>query len=557
MTAGHTADHFGGGTAYSQHSYLCITFHKWGDPRDTDGYEPEGAPFGKDIPAYQKTYTAATPQQVHAFSGQGERTSVLTMSAQKSLGQAAGAFSIQLKGTVEKYSTYDGLNGDTIYEGQEWDQVLHDGDWCEINVVVNGGKQHIMVGRIDSISARVSASDDAITKTVTVVGRDVGAIPEDVPVYFNPYDPNHANPAGVKVAELLGPDAILTGSPSEIAVQVLSAFSSGGVYGQQPSFPAGMFGDYETTFADALDKSRVSPTRGKVHAASMLSVTSSGSLWEYASSFVVPQFNEMIIDTLATTSSWMMTGLSGVGDSSYHVRTVNLTIRERPFVNLSDGGRSPWFKLTPIVVDLSEIQNLSLSKGKNRINQIHVMTQMPSGMGQESMALFPPAVDIQSAKRWGLRRLEQRTQHAFGASGNIADTDEPKHLRNLLVHWNVLNPYYYTGMITLARLRPDIRVGTKIVLVGAGLPIWPTLPPADAPVGTDCGSAMTFYVEGVQYMMQGGEMPTMQTQLMVSRGYPDDKRFEDITILSSYWSDATDGQQGACMSSGTTPATVI
>ena len=457
---------------------------------------------------------------VHTFDEQSGRTAIQQVQATKQLGSAAGQWSVTLKGDATPFD----IVSDATLIGASWMDVITDGDWVEISVLVNGEKYTLMVGRVDKVSLSLTASETGVGATTIVSGRDCGAVYEDVPIYFNPYDAAHANPVGINVGKMLGADGVLNGSPSEIASQVLATFAGNGPYGQQPDVPAGLFSFASIPFVDVV-ADNVSATKGTVFAASMLTVTAAGSVWEYANSFVVPQFNEMIIDTRPSEVDLLQ-------------RKAYLTIRERPFCNLTDGTSSPWFDLQPIPVNLSEVQTLSVSKGQNRVNQIQVITQLLSGMGAESATLYPPLINTKDAKRYGLRRMEQRTQHNFGIGGTT-DTASPEKLRNLICHWNVLNPYYFSGMVAIARIRPDIRVGSKIVMQGGPSPIHPVVPEA---VGVnlrskDCGTALTFYVEGVQWDFTGGESPRSRTQVMVSRGYPENKRLLDIAAQVVHWAD--------------------
>lgn len=512
-----------GGFAYSQSAVPLVTFYRFGDPRET-AYA--ALPFSvNEVATGEGAGLGIVPDRrviartVHTFDDQTGRTALMSVQATKQLGQAAGQWSVQLKGDATPFD----VTHDPLLKGKAWADILTDGDWCEIKATINGKVYLLMVGRIDRISVNMSAGDSGVTVTTSVSGRDAGAVYEDVPIYFNPYDPNHANPAGIKVAEMFGADGVLEGSPGQVASQILAAFAGNGPYGQQPEVPAGLFGFTSKNFVDVV-ADNVQETRGNVFAASALTMTGAGSIWDYANGFVIPQFNEMIVDTRPSEVT--------------PDKSVYLTIRERPFCNLDDRESSPWFNLQPVPVALSELQSISVSKGQNRVNHIQVTTQLLSGMGADATALFPPVYNIRDAKRFGLRRMEQRTQHNFGISGT-SDTATPEKLRNLITHWNILNPYYLNGLLTIARLRPDIRVGTKLVMTGGPSPIHPVIPdPGNVDLRTkNCDTALTFYVEAVQWNFQGGDQPRSQTQVMVSRGYPEHKRLSDMGLLVFGWTD--------------------
>ncbi len=524
---------FDGGIGFSTHGVPVVTFYSFGDVRQV-GYAALAQPENEFGTGAGYSTHAEIPQggfrrSVHAWVGQSERSGLVSVSCTKQMNGVSGTWQVVLRGE------YDGFVDQQSTRHGAWSDLLSDGDWCAIDAYVDDKKFALMIGRIDTVSVSISAGPDgAVDITTTISGRDAGSVYEDTSVYFNPYDPAHANPAGVAVAKMLGPDAILNGPPGEIAKQVLTSFTASGPYTQQPTVPAGLFGTAPQAFVDVVGLA-VGETRGSVFAASMLSVTSAGSVWEYASSFVVPQFNEMFIDTL-------------FGDiPERNGRSVVLTIRERPFENLTDGVNSPWFQLPPRIVDLSEVKSISVHRGQNRINHLSVVTQLLAGQGADAAALFPPAVDIPSIQRWGLRRQEQRTQHNFGIAGAAGEVSATE-LRDLMLQWNVLNPYYWQGLIAVARIRPDIRIGSKIVVTGGPIPAHPLITastdvafydPPDTVGRGDCGGATTFYVEAVQWSFQGGEEPQAQTQMMVSRGYPDNLRLAHIQKALQTWTDAT------------------
>ena len=530
-------------TFATQHSTIpIVSFFTFGDPRSWTDSVGEAH---RATTSAQPVSRELRPRTIHGFDGHDAiRTGVSMVQVQKQLGAPSGSWVIQLIGKVEEF---DAWQPNVWAVGKDWSEVLSDGDWCVIRAVKDGNYSTLAVGRIDTISVAITAnSTGAVTVRTTVSGRDVGAPYEDVPVYFNPYDDVHNNAFGHNVAKMLDGSTVLDGSPSVIAKQVLHLFTDGGSYGQKPDIPAGVFSNEIVNFDDVIDTSTVGDTKGTVYAASVLKVSSAGSVWDYASQFVVPQFNEMFVD-IDPNELYGDFESELLSDANMApMKKVYLTIRERPFVNTTDGTNSPWFQLTPIHLHLSEVQSINLSKGRNRINQIQLLTNTLSGMQASVISLFPPIHDINSAKRFGLRRMEQKTNHDFGVGMDTAK------LRNLLMNWNVLNPYYYSGMITMPSLMPNLRIGKKVVLKGGPTPAHSIVPsdedvPAPLVPSKDCGGAMTFYIEGVQYMFQaGGETPTVSTQIMVSRGYPENRRLSDISELSKHWaaSDTVDPEKG-------------
>jgi hypothetical protein len=96
-------------------------------------------------------------------------------------------------------------------------------------------------------------------------------------------------------------------------------------------------------------------------------------------------------------------------------------------------------------------------------------------------------------------------------------------------------------MITIPMIKPRIRIGQKIMITGGPTPAHSIVTSDDGVDPYDatlhCAGTMTFYVEGVQYMFSASsaETPSVSTQIMVSRGYPEDRRLSDITKLAGYF----------------------
>jgi hypothetical protein len=519
-----------------------VAFYGFGDIRE-NGYGGLNPPGHRATSERNPTPRASSLllRTVQSFDGhEAIRSGVSSVQIQKQLGSASGSWTVQLIGKVDAFDNLQSNIGDI---GKDWSEVLSDGDWCVIRAVKNGEYSTLMVGRIDTISVSIQAGGNgAVTVKTTVTGRDVGATYEDVPVYFNPHDDEHNNAGGIGIDKMLDGRAVFDGSPSVIASQILHLFTDGGTYGQKPTIPAGVFAAREVPFDDIVSTAGVGETKGSVYAANMMHIQSEGSVWDYASKFVVPQFNEMFIDIDYYTLYGDFSVATNTDEAARSTRFARLTIRERPFVNTTDKENSPWFSLLPVKINLAEIQSMNLTKGKNRINQISVLTNMLQGMDASAASLFPPVHDTSSAQRFGLRRMEQKTNHDFGVelegSGRTVDTAE---LRNLLVSWNALNPYYYNGMITIPMIKPRIRIGQKIMITGGPTPAHSIVTSDDGVDPYDatlhCAGTMTFYVEGVQYMFSASsaETPSVSTQIMVSRGYPEDRRLSDITKLAGYF----------------------
>lgn len=479
--------------------------------------------FAGDV-RFNSTYAV-----IRVFTFDSGRIDLTVKAADADPGQRRGVFKPAgaLVGPVSGFQTTKSMSGPTgqwslnlkAYHWQREDggqtrsiaELVKDGDWVEINVVKNGVEYHVMEGRVDSVSLHIQAAQTgAPDVNVALSGRDCGAPAEDTPLYYNPYDPTHNNAFGVEMAATL---TKLAGAPHEIVPLFIANVggSEGAAFGQAPELPPGI----ETTtkgrlrgkWADTLDTSRVAQTRGVVNAVQALQMRTATPLWQFAMQWANPAMNEV----------WFDTDVADVGPGK---RPIYLNMRERPFVNAKDGDASPWFKLPVHEIGLDTVRGLNLGRGKNRINHVLLIGQLPSSFGADAQAQHPPLVDVESIARWGLRRLEHRVSYLSTASDSSSQLQEYREWLDLIVAWNALNADYWQGIIHLGEMRPEIRVGQKVALLHGPPGHYEDFPHD----GGDASKAMTFYVEAVQHTGQWGGGGLAETQLMVSTGYPEDKR---------------------------------
>jgi len=492
-------------------TFAKITFHTF-DFGVIDGY---ASPLGGDSGGAQRSLTTRDAQLV------GD---IVSFTTTKQLAGDGGSWSVTCKGKVY---------GDFAQGGKTWSSVIRDGDWATINVVKNGVESHIMIGRVDTVAVAIQAgAHGEPSVTVIITGRDSTASPIDTPLHINPFDPLHNNAAGIDMYRLFGD--VFAGAPHECVPRILTSAlgDNHANFGHPPMAPEGVFGLTEMRWSDGVDiVARVSECRGFLFAPALLNLGQVQSLWGLANQYANPSFNELWLDTDPTP------GFAFLG------RKVYLNFRERPFVNVFDGADSPWYKLAGHIAALSTVQAINLSRGRNRVNYVNFQGSFASSFSSDSLAMAPPAYSTESIKRWGLRILEMTTMYLNRTAGGdiIADeAGENRKWRDLLVAWNALNADYWEGTITLAEMRPEIRVGSKLVLTGG--------PPAnysDFPHdGGDPAEAMTFYVEAIQHTWAAGQAPTAQTQLLLTHGYVEKSRLPDLIAALAEWKDVV-GAEGA------------
>lgn len=450
----------------------------------------------------------------------------------KPLDGDGGSWTVTAKGLVY---------GDLAQAGKTWTSLLQDGDWVTINVVKNGRDMHLMTGRVDGCRVAATASGEgAAVVTVTVNGRDLTAAPVDTPLHFNPYDPLHNNVAGIDMVKLFGDS--FAGRPHEAVPKILTAAlgDNAANFGHPPKVPAGVFGVLPGKWSDGIDiTQRVAACRGFLFAPALLNLGSAQSLWKLAQQYANPTFNEMWLDTDVNEGDFV------AGRKGY------LNFRERPFVNLAEGLGSPWFKLPMNTVPLSTVKGMDLARGKNRVNYVQFLGAFASIFQGDAMALAPPSWNEDSISRWGLRMMQPTSNYLSQESNGGADNwaGENKRWRDLIVAWNALNHAYWEGTLKLAEMRPDIRVGSKVALLGGPPAKYPDFP-------DDKGipeAALTFYVQAVQHTWQAGQTPVAETQLLLTHGYVEKDRYPDLVKAMGGWRDVVGIEPSAGLPPGSYP----
>lgn len=503
-------------------------------------------PPGGDNPSVFTLRTSATPSPAASSTLTGPLTRVSTS---KQLGQASGKFSITSKVSANWQGSEQATDANAPLGG---DNSIHKyvevGDWVEIVVYKSSPSAQywpdgtVMVGKVDAVELSIR---DPLSggSTVTIKGRDVGAVYEDTIVYFNPYDPLHSNPAGVDMANII---TDVSGSPDEIVEAILDlADEPSALFGVFPQVPdAGLWRDAQAglvAWGEVVVK-EFKQTRGVVFDPTLLTPGQNTSLWDFAQTYGVPELNEIYVDTAFYEIGPNM----GDGES----RVAYVKMYEKPFVNLEDGDSSQWFSLGEAVVSLQEIVSASLTRSGARINYLSVMIELPATLGADKIIFCPPTADINSIQRYGLQKLELSLNlhsakiQAETGEDPVASAGPIRALRNLVLCWNLLSPYYWQGTIVIQGLRADIKIGEKLVVEGGAVPAFRDSPltapgPGYLTTTADVG-VHTFFVEGVSHDWSAGVTPTCTTRVTVSRGYKDDERLTHMQILFDRWRDATD-----------------
>lgn len=391
------------------------------------------------------------------------------------------------------------------------------GCWWKMTLVRDGREYEVSAGKVDSVSVAVTGPAGELH--VVVEGRDIGVPFEDTAVWFNDFMEWNNNLGGRDMIRIL--KGRPGGKPDEVVKHVIQGMLGvDGLFGGHWRLPADFARSRRRLVTQESATGRTpgddfegwlsyggiqEGLRGAVLAPSMLDAGGGQSLWAFLDSWRNPPLNELFVD--------------------YIDGQPQVILREKPFVNATDGKKSPWFDLETHTVALSEVDHIGLRNGLNRINFAMVYAQMAPFLPNELYAAYTPAYNRRSIRDHGLRRLEESTPF-FNDQLGTESVFNATEWRNLIIAWNALNHRMYSGQISLRSLRPEIRVGQRIVLKNSGqgsLSAWP--------------AEMTFYVESVSHALDEGESPSSSTMLTVSRGYDDDLVANDVQAEMSDWSE--------------------
>lgn len=511
-------------TVWSNVTIVQISFHSWkhGEIRLDGGL---------------------TPDLVRFAAGPGALTSLVNYSFEKQIGPPAGTFTCMLKGYAEGITVIPAGDANLpVAPNTPWLDLLEEGDWWTCVIEKNDEILQVGAGKIDTIQLSQEANKGETRTSVTVSGRDLGFGLQDVPVYFNPFDPAADNALGINMIEIVQGQ----GGPAEDVIRnmirgMFGLLNTGSLFGSHIRIPPSLLNQVPARLeTDVTTGDPFSPTEYYIHLIDLdthvqdlegqvfvpmpvlAADSSDSSVWEFVDTWRNAPLNEMFVDINPRETK----------PQGY------LILRERPFVNVTDGTDN-WAALPLALIDAGTVRAANLTKGQNRINHVLMLGDLTSVLGNESFGLHPPAVNYDSLERYGLKRLMERTNYYEDVGGAAAEA-QLKSWRSRIVSWNALNHRYLQGTLVIGEARPDIRIGMRVGIVNGPMGGYTALPPgAQTPPTEVPEDALTFYVEGVRYHGSFGEQPVHQTEIKVARGYQDNKRLPDLLREYLLWQEQT------------------
>lgn len=454
-------------------------------------------------------------EETTTFSGKkitDEMPSLVSVQTQKAMGAPSGSFVITAK--------------------CRWDlrDRIIDDDWVDIVFYRHGRKWHVMRGLVDEVRRRKTVTGSGATTTVfTITGRDFGKIWEITPVWFSiALEENLSGHITEKVftsdkAAFWGSEvhqgALVLGSPPA-AVRgymfgFLEEFEGLGRANwnppssvpnierddtRAPSFIKSLFFNH-FGFSNYPEREGIDPNF----------ISAGGTLWSLAQEWSDPLYTELFVD-LFVNGSQALQGIEAPIDET----TMTVVFRDKPFpITFEDWGGakgkdSPWFSLPLFIIPRETIVNNDTGRGGfERYNFFMLSTPL----AQDSYGLAAPEQqrplwDKDDIFRHGLRRFD--VQSKYGSRGG-AIVEICKLQRGAIRDWYAINPYLLNGTLDLGIGMPDIRIGSRARVPGAGSE----------------EEDETYYVESVAHNWVFGQ--GSRTSLGVTRGW----RGTDATLLGA------------------------
>ena len=391
--------------------------------------------------------------------------SVVSVETHKEFGSASGSFTLSLKRQIgQQYRITD---------------VFDDADdiWVHIVFIVNGRAYDSFWGLTDAIHSSVTRSGNGQrTESITIIGRDIGKCFDSTTLFFNMYaradEGTLPNLASYNPLEALGGEF----TPDEFIRKTVRAWlGNNGLGDKQWLMPGSIFGDTaERHFFDWLTLNTVSPgLRGLTSAPTMINADISRNLWDTLQQYSNGMLNELWVDLVRDPQS---------PEGSYSKMIPALFMRERPFPTIKSSDR--WDALPEKRLKPADVKQSHLVKdGSQRYNYWQLTAK---GLGATEFSIDKsiqdqsgrpagqpgnvPIFSLDSIRRHGLRKFSQDTIYLpVNERSSGSSASETPWLRTavqwlrMLHDWYVIAPWQQTGSIVTSYLRPDIRIGDKLI----------------------------------------------------------------------------------------------
>lgn len=359
--------------------------------------------------------------------------------------------------------------------GVDMSRLILDGDWMDVIYRVGSRLFHVFRGPIQHVHRnRTTRPNGATSKTWQIQAAGFGTCLEE-PLWFNQHAGEYAPFAYANVQAQRGD---LLGAPNRVVNQTWRGFlgtfnDRGRATWELPTGVPGRTGDgsfvANTLFHDRDFKGL--PDRGAFN----LQLINPGapSVWGLMRSFAdlpVCELYPAILDGRASNPCRHPRPGEQIGPQD---TTMALVFRDRPLPlvgheDLAPGTKtdldSPWFSLPLAEVPTRGIASDSVGRGWLDHRNVFVATPELGNAfrGSDFWVLQAPLLDPEDVRRFGVRLMDTSTAY-MGEGGVFAPVID---MRRRIQQWNCLHRYFYSGEISLNHPRPDVRIGTRLRVLG-------------------------------------------------------------------------------------------
>lgn len=453
-------------------------------------------------PGYQGTHTTGVEVSIYShaddpvlkkkrngridfvgYANRPDASSVVSVDIDKSFGAAAGTFTVVVKD-----------NSGLI-------DALADDDWIDITFIVGDGRYHVLRGILDTFrESEVTTGSGATSKTLTITGRDFGAIFDKTKIWFNQF---RAENAGFTKTIAIFDSLNSVGSPADAVSRIIFGFMETLATADPPRsnwlLPTAL-GLGNKTFPEAVLFYDAGFTNDPArYAVDMQLMDPSGlGVWALAQEWADPTFCELYCDLLIPNKEALAPQYLRPGQQSTPQETIpGIIFRDRPFPTARDGADGPWYKLPLATLAKQDIVARNVGRGgQERFNAFFVSPRAIQQLNASGLDLCGPLWDTEDVANHGLRDFSVDSRYICEESslGTMSLIQ-----RQLARDYHGLNPYLTNGSLSLGVLRPDIRIGVRSRILG----------------GTE-EEDETFYTEQVTHSWR---LTAAKTTLGVTRGW--------------------------------------
>lgn len=410
-----------------------------------------------DAVIYQRTDDPIVVSDGKALRFSGRRISdtvpaLVSASVDKTLG-ATGSFSLVVKASIALL------------------ELLVDDAWVDLIWYRHDQPWHVMRGLLDTVRRSHTVVNGATVETYTLTGRDFQKVFELTPAWFSPYAGADLVSSAIAFQVFNGIPEVI-GDPGTVITAYLKKFLEevGHTAGVNWWPPAGMEGAIEGDFIGSVtfntDYFQNFPAR-KAFNPNFLQPD--GTLWSLAKQHSDPAFTELYCDLLPDGDPFSRR--IEAGDPLTPADTqMTVVLRDRPFPVVDSEVTSEyidaWDDLPRHWVARQEIQTIEVSRGGlERFNTYFAASMLAQEtLGRYGLSIMAPLVDLEDIKRHGMRRCDVQSAQVPDGLDMTVMADQQ---RRLMRDWYCLNPYFLSGTVALGIGRPDIKVGSRLIVPGA------------------------------------------------------------------------------------------